>query len=167
MVGRFDPQKDQGTLIRALGRLDGAHLVLVGEGATRPEAERLAARLGLAERTHFLGEREDVEGLLKLADIYVQSSNWEGFCMAALEAMASGVPVVASRVPGLTDVVDPAAVLFEPGDEEELARHLDALLRDPARRAELAGRGRARADEFRIERTLDRHESLYRQICAE
>src|SRR5205085_10915458 len=74
MVGRFDPQKDQGTLIRALGRLDRAHLVLVGEGATRAEAERLAARLGLAERTHFLGEREDIEGLLKLADIYVQSS---------------------------------------------------------------------------------------------
>ena len=166
MVGRLDPEKDQATLLRALRHLDGAHGVLVGDGSKRSELEQLAARVGIADRTHFLGSRDDVERLLKRAVIYVQSSHWEGFGIAALEAMASGVPVVASRIPGLMDVVNSAGVLFEPGNAEELAQHLRALLADPARRAELAKRGRACAEQFRIERTVERYGALYRETCG-
>jgi len=166
MVGRLDPEKDQRTLLLALTHVEGAHLVLVGNGSTQGELERLAAELGIAGRTHFLGSRGDVERLLKVADIYVQSSHWEGFGMAALEAMASGAPVVASRIPGLADVVNSAGVLFEPENAEDLAQQLRALLNDPARRAELAKQGRARADEFGIERTVECYDALYRETCG-
>jgi len=74
--------------------------------------------------------------------------------------------VVASRIPGLMDVVNSAGVLFEPGNAEELAQHRRALLADPARRAELAKRGRACAEQFRIERTVERYGALYRETCG-
>src|SRR2546426_861582 len=166
MVGRFEPARDQATLLRAMHHLDKAHLVLVGDGSRRAEHERLAETLGVAERCHFLGKREDVERLIKLADVYVQSAHWEGFSIAVLEAMASGVPVVASRVPSLVELVDSAGVLFELGNAEDLAGCLNALLRDPVRRAELARRARTRAAEFRIERIVDRYHDLYRQVCG-
>jgi len=165
MVARFEPARDQATLLRAMRHLNGAQLVLVGDGSRRAEHQRLAAALGVAERCHFLGTRKDVERLIKLADVYVQSSHWEGFGIAVLEAMASGVPVVASRVPGLVELVDSAGVLVEPGNADHLAQVLNALLRDPERRAELARRGRARADAFRIDGTVDRYHSLYREVC--
>src|SRR3989441_33036 len=115
MVGRFEPARDQATLLRAMRHLDKAHLVLVGDGSRRAEHQRLAQTLGGAEGCPLLGRRGGVEQLIKLADVFVQSSHWEGFGIPVLEAMASGVPVVAPRGPGLGEVVGAAGGLFEPG----------------------------------------------------
>ena len=107
-VGRLEKQKAMDILIRAISLLDGVHLAIVGDGSQRPELTALIEKLGVGERVHLLGSRSDIPQLLKAADVYVQSSAWEGFGIAVVEAMAAGLPVVASRVPGLADVVGEA-----------------------------------------------------------
>ncbi len=102
-------------------------LLLVGDGVKRPDLERLAAELKIVERVRFLGNRSDVPDILAAADIYIQPSRWDGFGIAALEAMAAGLPVVVSNVPGLRDVVGDAGLLFEAGSVSELTR---SALRD-------------------------------------
>ena len=92
-VARFQPQKDHATLLRALANVQSAaHLVLVGDGQLKSALESLAQQLGIRERVHFLGRRADVPELLKSADIFVHATHSDGFCLAALEAMAAGLP---------------------------------------------------------------------------
>ncbi|MBZ5647585.1 MAG: glycosyltransferase [Acidobacteriia bacterium] len=165
-VGRFEPQKNHTCLLRAMMRVPDAHLVLIGEGPLRPEAEDLARKLGIAERVHFLGRRADVPQLLKMADLYVQPSRFEGFGLAALEAMAAGIPVVASTVPGLASVVAGAGVLVPAGNEKRLAAEINSILRSPERREQLCRAGGRRAQEFTIERTADLYASAYRAVLG-
>jgi glycosyltransferase involved in cell wall biosynthesis len=165
-VGRMAHPKDHETVIRALSLIREAHLVLVGVGPMPKEYQKLAQNLGLAQRVHFLGRRADVPQLMKAADIYVQSSRWEGFGIAALEAMASGVPVVATRVPGLAELVGDAGLLFESGDHYQLAGHLSTLLGDDKLRTRLAAAGQVRAATFSLEKTLDCYQTLYQELLA-
>lgn len=161
-TARLEEAKDHATLLRALAKVPLAKLLLVGDGQLRPELEALAASLGIAQRVHFLGRRPDVPQLLKMADIYVHSSHWEGFGIAAVEAMAAGLPVIASDVPGLAEVVGKAGLLFPAGDVEALAGHIASLLGSPARRRELGAAGQARAQEFSIDRSVEAYLEIYR-----
>jgi glycosyltransferase involved in cell wall biosynthesis len=163
-VGRMVHQKDHGTAIRALSVTPEAHLVLVGVGPELEKHRKLAQKLGVAHRVHFLGPRTDIPQLMKAANIFVQSSRFEGFGIAALEAMASGLPVVASRVPGLAELVGEAGLLFEAGDHHQLARHLNTLLSNEELLTRLAERGKSRATAFSFDKTLDCYETLYRQV---
>lgn len=131
MVGRFSDQKDQKTLIKALDKLsDNVHLFLVGEGNLLEYHKEYTNDLGLKDRVHFLGFRNDVDRILKTTDIVVLSSHWEGFGLASVEGMAAGKPVIASNVSGLREVVKDAGLLFEQGNEEELAKIIDKLIND-------------------------------------
>lgn len=165
-VGRLEQEKDQATLLKSLPYLETAHLLLIGDGPMRDQLQELASRLGVTHRVHFLGRRTDVPNLLKIADVYVQPSRWEGFGIATLEAMAAGVPVVVSRVAGLKDVVGDAGLLFEPGNEWELAEKISALLASQETRREYAVRGQVRAMQFDIKQTVDRYKDLYLQILG-
>lgn len=165
-VGRMAHPKDHATVIRALGLIREPHLVLVGVGPMLKEYQELAQNLGVAQRVHFLGRRADVPQLMKAADIYVQSSRWEGFGIAALEAMASGLPVVATRVPGLAELVGEAGLLFEPGDHYQLAGHLSTLLGDNELRTRLAVASQVHAATFSLEKTLDCYQTLYQELLA-
>src|SRR5207253_112178 len=111
-VGRLERQKGFDTLLEALPRWPDCTLQIVGIGSERAELESRARSLGLAARVEFLGFRDDVATLMTRADLYVQPSRWEGFGIAAVEAMASGLPVVCSDVAGLREVVGPAGVAF-------------------------------------------------------
>lgn len=166
-VGRLMPQKDHATTIRAIARHPNAHLCVVGVGPDLAGHQALARDLGIAERIHFLRHRADIPQLMKASDIFVQSSRFEGFGIAALEAMASGLPVVASRVPGLAELVAPAGILFEPGNDHELASHIHELLINADLRARLGDAGRRRACEFSIEKTVDSYENLYRDLTGQ
>lgn len=163
-VGRLVHPKDHATTIRALQRVDAAHLVIVGSGPDLAAHQALARSLGVGARVHFLAARSDIPQVMKSADIFVQSSRFEGFGIAALEAMASGIPVIASRVAGLTELVGDAALLFDSGDDATLAAHLNAALQNPAARADLVLRGSKRADSFNMERTIDAYEALYETV---
>lgn len=165
-VGRLEAAKGQEVLVRATARAPSVRLTLVGDGGERDSLFRLASKLGVANRIRFLGTRSDVPALLRAADIYVQPSYREGFGLAAVEAMASGCPVVASDVPGLAEVVGDAGVRFVPGDAAELARILERLASDPHERERLGLAGRARSGRFDIRRASEAYAALYRGMPA-
>jgi glycosyltransferase involved in cell wall biosynthesis len=126
-------------------------------------AKRLAA-LGLGAKVQLLGERRDVAVILALSDLFVLPSRWEGMPNAVLEAMAAGLPVLATRVDGTLDVVrdGETGILVPPGDDRALAAALLAIGRDPARRRSLGAAGRRRTEEaFSIDRFVDGFERLY------
>lgn len=129
-ISAFRPQKNQPTLIKAMKHISGTKLLLVGEGQERQNCENLAASLGLTNKISFLGIRDDVPRLLKTADVVVLSSHYEGLSLSSVEGMASGRPFVASDVPGLTEVVKDAGILFEKNDDQQLADIIKRLLKD-------------------------------------
>jgi glycosyltransferase involved in cell wall biosynthesis len=169
-VARQFPQKGHVHLLRAVDRLAGAHprlrLVLVGPpGPSTPAVRAELAAMAHADRVVELGQRTDVADLLAGADVFVLASVAEGAAGAVLEAMAAGVPVVATRIPGLRGWVTDGehAVLAEPGDPGDLARALAAVLDDPAGAAARAERARAHvAARFSLERCADGMVDLYR-----
>ncbi len=144
------PLKGTATLLRAVGKLvtdTDAHLIIVGKPA--PATERLVAQLSLTDRvafTHGLSD-EAFSALLASAQTAVVPSLYEGFSLPAVEHMASGTPLVASRTGALPDVTGDAAVLDTPGEDEELAAVLRRLHHSPAERAVLADRALRRVGE--------------------
>jgi len=170
-VGRLKAPKDFVTLVRALGRLEPGSFdaVIVGEGPDRERLEDEIGRLGLAERVTLAGERSDVPELLAAADVFALASSSEGMPVSVLEAMAAGLPVVASRVGGLAEQVveGETGVLVEPGDPEDLARALDRLVADIELRRSLGAAGRARAEQaFDLEPFRRAHVELYSRELA-
>ncbi len=162
-VGRLEPQKDFPTLLRAMTWVPGAFLALAGDGPLRGELERLSATLGIVDRVRFLGRTPRVPALLKAADIYVQSSAWEGFGIAVVEALAAGRPVVVSDVPGVREIVGDTGLRFPAGDSAALASAVGVLMGDGARRAALGAAGPSRAAHYDIARCVESHHALYRQ----
>ena len=171
-VTRLAPPKDAGTLLGALAGLDGTpfRARLVGDGRDRVDVERELERLGLDGHVELLGERDDVPGLLAGSDVFVLSSRSEGMPLAILEAMAAGLPVVASDVGGIGELVvdGETGVLVRPGDRDALAAALERLAGDRALRKRMGAAGRARAEAlFDLPRFLDAHAALYeRELTA-
>jgi glycosyltransferase involved in cell wall biosynthesis len=163
-VGRFEAQKDHATILKALTVVPHAHLLFVGDGRLRHQLEQMAQSLGIRSRVTFLGWRRDVAALLKASDIYVHSTHSDGFGIAACEAMAAGLPVIASDVPGLAQLVEGAGILFPVGDDKALARHLTALISSPDRRREMSEAGLQRARQFSIENTVDGYVRMYESV---
>lgn len=152
-AGRFFPEKDYGTLLRGFAAFaashPGAHLVMIGDGPERRSLEALAGSCGddIAARIHFLGWRTDLPEVLPLLDTFALSSRSEGLPLVALEALASGVPLVVTPVGDLPEVIADgtaqAGRLFPIGDHAALARALAALADEDAREV-FAKAGRAR-----------------------
>lgn len=165
-VSRMYPPKDHATVLRALPLIPDAHLLLVGAGDEEPMLRRVAAELEVHERAHFLGVRDDVPGLLKASDICVHSSRYEGFCLVLVEAMACGVPVVASDIPASREVIGeaPCGEIFPVGDHEALAVVLQRLIANPERRGSMGQAGRSRCQAFSLDATIEAHEALYHQL---
>lgn len=164
-VARFYPQKDHATLIKAMSLLPSdVHLLLVGDGPQLADCRQLSESLGLKERIHFLGVRNDIPRLLKTAKIVVMSSFFEGLSLSSLEGMASGNPFVGSNVEGLKEVVDGAGVLFRQGDQEELATIIKRLLQDETYYTQVAHTCMERANQFSIENTTRAYMSLYKSL---
>lgn len=165
-VGRLRPPKDFETLLRALALLptDAFDAAIVGEGPQRRELEGLLARLGLEGRVRLEGERRDVPAVLAGADVFVLSSRSEGLPVSVLEAMAAGLPVVASAVGGVAELVvdGETGILVRPADAEALAGALGTLVGDPVLRGRLGAAGRARAEAmFDLDACRRAHVDLY------
>jgi N-acetyl-alpha-D-glucosaminyl L-malate synthase BshA len=145
-----------------------ARMVLVGDGPEREAVAARAAALGVAGAMTFLGRRTDFAGLLGQADGFVLASETESFGVAALEAMAAGVPVYGYRVGGLPEVVcEDAGALVPLGDLDALAAAIVDGIRDPARRDALGRAARACAEtEFSAPRALAAYEACYRRLLG-
>jgi colanic acid/amylovoran biosynthesis glycosyltransferase len=159
-VGRLVAVKGQGVLIEAIATLvrDGANvtLTLVGDGPRRPALENLARRLGVADRVRFTGRvgQDDIGAHYAAADVFCLSSFAEGVPVVLMEAMASGIPVVATRINGIPELIEDgeSGVLIAPGRADLLAAALRDMLEDGSRRAGLAAAGRERvAADFEVD----------------
>jgi glycosyltransferase involved in cell wall biosynthesis len=158
-VCRLEPQKGVDVAIRALDEIPGAHLVVLGEGPQRMELERLAG-----ERVHLPGRVPDVAAWLRRADVLVHPVRWEGFGLAVLEAMLAGLPVVATNVSSLPELVGDAGILVPPDDASALAAAANHVLADPAGYGE-RGLARARA-EFSVAKMADRTLAVYERTLG-
>lgn len=172
VVAKLLPQKGHRVLLDALsaGLPPDVHVVLAGEGPLEKGLAEQAARAGLGERVHFLGNRRDIPQLLAGSDLFVLPSLWEGLPIALLEAMASGLPVVASDVSGSRQVVlhGETGILVPPGNPDALQNAIAGLLGDPERARSMGRAGRERvASEFSGGAQADRHARLYRQTVHE
>ena len=141
---------------------------MVGDGPDRERLEQLAHDLGIARTTFFVGYQEDVAGYYRLFDAFVLPSVNEGTPVSAIEALASGTPVVATRVGGVPDVVRDGVdgFLVEPGDTEAAAERLAELARDPALRKRLGDAGREVRARYSVTRLVDDVDRLYRSLLA-
>ena len=169
-VGRLVAVKNYGLLLRAIASsgLD-VHVVLAGEGPERAALTALAAALGIASRVHLLGHSNDVDRVLRAFDVFVLPSLSEGMSNTLLEAMAAGVPPVASVVGGNGEIVRDGVdgKLFPSDDESALAACLVALCRDDAQRARFAAAARERVHAtFDIRHMIERYEQLYERVHA-
>lgn len=171
-VGRLVPVKNYALLMRAFSRIAGSvRLVLIGEGPERASLEALAASTGIAARTHLLGHREDVARLLVGLDIFVLPSLSEGMSNTALEAMAAGVPTIASDVGGNGEIIQDgvSGLLFESENEQELTERLVCLIGNPEHRARLGRAAQERVmHEFSMGAMIRKYEDLYARVaCGE
>ncbi|MDC8000251.1 glycosyltransferase family 4 protein [Aequorivita todarodis] len=164
-VSRFIYPKDQKTVINALKYLPSSiKLILVGDGILRKDCENLVEQLKLEDRVNFLGVRMDVPQLLKSSDIIVLSSVYEGLSLSSIEGMASGKPFIASDVPGLTEAVKGAGLLFPQGNSKELADQILKLVNNPSYYSDVSKKCIERSKEFDIEKMVDSYINLYKEL---
>lgn len=165
MVSRFASSKDQETVIRAMELIDKeAVLRFVGDGENRRHCEELAQELGVSDRVQFLGSRSDVPELVASSYIGIQSSNWEGFGLTAVELMAAGKPVIATNVDGLKQVVEGAGEIFNVGNASDLAARVNYLLKDHEYYQKVAKKCVQRAMEYDIAVMSEEYLALYRSL---
>jgi glycosyltransferase involved in cell wall biosynthesis len=170
MIGCLKPQKAPLDWVRACARIaaeiPAAHFLLVGDGELREAVETEVARLGLEARFHLLGWRRDIPGILRSTQVIALPSLWEGLPRVIPEAMASGLPVVATRVDGTPEAVEDGVTgfLVDPHDVEGLARRVARLLADPDEARRMGERARTRVGEFDIDEMVRRQEAIYEDL---
>jgi glycosyltransferase involved in cell wall biosynthesis len=173
-IGRMTGVKRTDVLLHGFRTLreDGVDAVLcmVGDGPDRESVEQLADELGIVRDCLFTGYQEDVGPFFAAFDVFVLTSGNEGTPVTAIEALAAGCPVVATRVGGVPDVVTDGedGFLVSPAAVDELAGRLADLARDPDLRARMGASGRARMrTRYAVDRLIDDTDRLYRELLAE
>jgi len=170
-VARLSPEKDQSTLLYAFAALSrdlpAARLLLVGDGALREDLGRLATTLGIQDRTLFAGERKDIAELLEAMDVFCLPSLTEGTSLTLLEAMACGLPVVATAVGGTPEVVadDRSGLLVPAGEPLAVAQALLRVLQHPDLGDRMGGAGRSIVStRYSLRAMVERYSELYERI---
>jgi len=166
-VSCLKPQKSPEDFIRVAAlvcqRMPAAKCVLVGDGALRPQIEAMIQAQGLQDRVTLLGWRRDVASLLKAFDVFVLTSQWEGLPCAILEARASRIPIVATRVGGSAEAIIEGiqGTLCPAGDVRAIAGRVCQILGDERLRADLRNGNQELPEEFTIQETVKQYQSLY------
>jgi glycosyltransferase involved in cell wall biosynthesis len=174
-VGRFEEAKDYPTMIAAFARLAAAtphsRLLLVGKGTLKENVEQLVQEAGLGGMVHFLGVRRDVAELMSAADGYLLSSAWEGMPVVLLEAASVGLPIVATRVGGVAEVVEDGTTgfLVPPRDPAALAnamKRMEGMM--PEARAAMSTRARALVEQqYGTARIMETWDRLYSELVPD
>jgi glycosyltransferase involved in cell wall biosynthesis len=170
-VGRLVAQKNHDLFLRAAQQLvrerPGARFVIVGEGPLRLTLTARASQLGIADQVTFAGECKDVEQVLRGASLFWLTSRWEGLPNVVLEALASGVPVVATDVGGTRELIRSGidGFIVPDDDQDGFVRHSRELLDNPALRRQVGVAARVRAEEFSAHQMVDRFARLYEDVA--
>jgi glycosyltransferase involved in cell wall biosynthesis len=151
-----------------LEQVPDAHLVIAGDGPCRRELEAQIDRLGTGMYVHLVGVRDDIDGILRVADAAAMSSDFEGTPLFALECMAAGTPLVATAVGGLPDLIthEETGLLVPPRDPAALAAALERVLTDTRLAEHLASAAAASSDEFTVESVVKKFAALYEELVA-
>lgn len=170
-VSNFREVKRVKDVVRVFARIQRAMpatLIMIGDGPERVDAENEARELGVNADVRFLGRLDSVASLLQSSDLFILPSQTESFGLAALEAMACGSPVVASRAGGLPEVIDDGVngILEPVGSVEAMGRRAVELLRDPERHAVMRAAAVAKAEQFSADRIVPMYEGFYREVLA-
>ncbi|WP_413511893.1 glycosyltransferase [Myroides odoratus] len=163
-IASFRYPKDQDTVIRSLLHLPKNIIVqFVGSGPRLEECRKLAGSLKVEDRVRFLGQRNDIPDILFNTDICILSSFYEGFGLAAVEGMASMKPILASNVEGLSEIVNGFGILFERGNEKQIAQFVLELINDSKYYKEVAYRCYLRSKEYDICNMVDNYIDVYKK----
>jgi N-acetyl-alpha-D-glucosaminyl L-malate synthase BshA len=170
-ISNFREVKRVKDVVRVFARIRRAMpstLLMIGDGPERDDAEKEARLLGVDEDVRFLGRLDSASVLLQRSDLFLLPTQMESFGLAALEAMACGVPVVGTRAGGLPEVVEDSisGILEPPSAVEAMGRRAVELLRQPERHAAMRDAALARARRFDAELIVPRYESLYREVLG-
>lgn len=168
-VGRLDPMKGFDVLLRAASRLNDIQVVIVGEGDERPRLEQLAAEQGVGSRVLLPGWDDNARNWLSSFDVFALPSRSEGFPLALLEAMFAGLPIVASRVGSVAEVITEGetGLLVESGDVQGLVEALARLREDPALRERLKEKARVAATQkYTAEQMAAAYVKLWKGVAA-
>lgn len=171
MVARFDDQKDQMTLIQALGLLKDKNWVMefIGSGPTLERCKQEANKLGLENKIKFLGQQRNVKDFLNNSDIFVLSTNYEGFPLTILEAMRAKLPVIATNVGGNNESImgEKTGFLTKKNDVQDLSRALSTLIDDKNLAVEMGKQGYERfMTEFTHDLMLKKILKIYTEVVA-
>lgn len=171
VVATLKEQKGHRYLIDAMAsivpRYPDLHVLFIGDGDLREELQAQVKRLNLGDHIHFLGNRCDVPQLLAASDLFVLPSLWEGLSVALLEAMATGLPIVATEVSGTVQAMMPneTGILVPPGDSQRLAGAIEQLVSDRIRAQAMGAAARRRVEaDFSAKKQADEHLALYRRL---
>ncbi len=173
IIARLTEQKAHAHLFEAMAKTPGLehlHLLVVGDGHLRSQLEALSASLGLADRVHFLGARRDLGNILSAIDMFVMPSLWEGLPLSMVLAMGASLPVVATRVAGIPEVVKDGETgfLVPPAAPTELGAAMAKLVADPALRQRIGQAARARVlPRFGVDGYLAAVTNLYDRLLIE
>jgi len=172
-IGRLTRQKGYGYLLQAMSILlqdcSGVHLVLVGKGEQRSALEQQASELGISENTHFVGLHPDIRRLLPAFDVFAMSSLWEGLPMALLEAMAAGLPCVATTAGGIVNVIDDGVngLLVPPADPGSLAAAIKRVIDKPQEAQRMGEHAKTTVErDFSARRMTAEYEDVYREVLS-
>lgn len=164
MAARMEAQKDHETLIQAMANLPKKFkLLLAGDGSKKEELMQMVKNIGAEDRIYFYGNRKDILRILKAVDYSILSSHFEGLSLAALEALASGKPFIASDVEGL-DFIKDAGILFEKGNAEDLARIILELENNRNHYNEVAGKCYERSKKYDVSEMVKKYIALYKKV---
>ena len=172
IIARLTEQKAHGVLLDAIAsrpELSALHVIAVGDGDLRDALRRRAEQLGLSQRVQFVGARRDLGNILNAVDMFVMPSLWEGLPLSLVLAMGAGLPVIASRVAGIPEVVEDgvSGVLVEPGNGAELAAAMVRILFDDELRARLGQQARAFVrPRFGVDGFIASTTALYDRLLA-
>lgn len=169
MVARFAAPKNQADLLYALAAVDSRDwcVELIGDGEKRAECKQLAEKLGISEQVVFTGEVQDVPERLQKCDVFALISDWEGLPFSIIEAMRAGLPVVASDVGGIPELVtDGVNGFLAPRDDKRLlTKRFQELLESAALRKRMSAASRQRYEaEFKFERMYEKTLSIYKEV---
>lgn len=169
-VARFNKIKNHDILIRAFSKVcneyPAAKLVLAGEGELLQESEALASNLGIKSKVVFSGNVEDVSSLLAQCDVFVLPSKSEGMPVSLLEAEAAAMPIIASDVGGIPDVVDSNGILVKVNNLDSLVSAMEYMIENPIEREQMGIRSQEIARRYSAKTITEEYETLYRKYGA-